>query len=82
MNMKTDVQRSANSLAVRTPRSVAQETRRESSKEGDPPSKSATPAVSHARMNRYTLDALLAHVQEANFHSEANWGKPTGGEVW
>jgi len=70
-----------NSLAVRIPKSVAEEAR---IVEGDKlelrvdsPGNVAIKAI-----ERPTLEQLLEQVTEDNLHKEFNWGRPVGNEAW
>jgi len=70
-----------NSLAVRIPKSVADEARLT---EGD---KLVLEVVSPGNVamkaiNRPTLDQLLERITPENVHKEINWGKPVGNEAW
>lgn len=79
--METRVQRWGNSLALRIPKSLADEV---GLKDNSPVQLSlrdkqlvivpVKPALS--------LDALLAQVTEANRHGEAQTGDAVGGEAW
>jgi antitoxin MazE len=79
--METRVQRWGNSLALRIPKSLADEV---GLKDNSPVQLSlrdkqlvivpVKPALS--------LDALLAQVTEANRHGEAQTGDAAGGEAW
>jgi len=80
--MKTVVQRWGNSLAIRIPRTFAQETRLGNGTEVDLRLNSGMLVISRVQQNRYGLSDLLAQVQKTNMHSETKWGGPMGGEVW
>ena len=79
MGTKSHVSRWGTSLAVRIPKSVAEQW---GVKEG-----SAIEIVPHGdqvvlRKNNYDLDAMLAEVRPDNLHAEVDTGDPTGVEAW
>ena len=80
--MKTAVQKWGNSLAIRIPRSFAQETRLNNGTEVDLQLKSGTLVISRALKKRYRLSDLLAQVRKTNVPPETEWGHPTGQEHW
>ncbi len=78
---QAQVVRWGNSLAVRIPKSVADEARLA---EGDKlvlqvesPGHVAIKAI-----DRPTLEQLLERITPENLHKEINWGKPGGNEAW
>ena len=71
-----------NSLAVRIPKSVAEEARLS---EGDYLSISvaARGTVAIRAVDRpKTLAELVAKITPENMHREQEWGKPVGAEIW
>jgi len=80
--MKTAVQKWGNSLAIRIPRSFAQETRLSNGTEVNLQLKAGTLVISRARKNRYRLSDLLAQVRKTNLPPETEWGPPMGQEHW
>lgn len=82
IKMKTAVQKWGNSLAIRIPRSFAQETRLGDGTEVDLQLKSGTLVISRARTKRYRLSELLARVRKTNVPPETEWGAPMGQEHW
>jgi len=79
--MNATIQKWGNSLALRIPKSVAQQI---SVAEGDDVElrvNSLGLVVRPAR-GRYRLTELLRKVTPANCHRETDWGKPTGEEAW
>jgi antitoxin MazE len=80
--MQTQVGKWGNSLAVRIPRTYAEEAHLE---EGTPVAFSVEDGrliITPARAPRYSLAALLAGVTPENCHGETDWGPPVGREVW
>jgi antitoxin MazE len=81
--MKTVVQQWGNSLAVRIPRRLAQESR---IGRGTPVKVSTlngklvlTPL---SKRRSYSLASLLKKITPANRHAEIDFGKPVGREIW
>ncbi len=81
--MKTKIQKWGNSLAVRIPKSFAVQTNIEQDSIVDLSLVNGEIVVKpHREKPKYTLDELLANVSEDNIHSETDWGKPVGKEIW
>jgi antitoxin MazE len=70
-----------NSLAIRIPKSIAQEARL---REGDNLTLKveAPGAVALRAANRPTLAELVARITPENIHQEQNWGDVAGNETW
>jgi len=80
--MQTKVQKWGNSLALRIPKSFAEE-----AKVGDGSTVDLSIADGHlvirpVRPQRFELHTLLAEVKEENLHAEISTGEPTGREAW
>jgi antitoxin MazE len=79
--MTSTVQKWGNSLALRLPKSIAQEL---AVGEGDAVElkiRGDSLQVKPAR-REYRLSELLSKVGKKNLHSETNWGESVGKEVW
>jgi antitoxin MazE len=70
-----------NSLGLRLPKSVAVEAR---INDGDLVDVAVEDGVIVIRPagRRYSLDELVGAISARNRHSETDWGKPVGREVW
>jgi antitoxin MazE len=80
--MKTRIQKWGNSLALRIPKTFAEEA---NLKENSPVEVSVTEGklvVSPASKSKLTLDKLLAGVTAENIHAEVDTGPAKGNEVW
>jgi antitoxin MazE len=80
--MKTTIQRWGNSLAVRIPKALAQET---AFGVGDEVQLSADVnriVVERSQPKNYRLADLLARVTKANRHDREDFGVPAGREAW
>jgi antitoxin MazE len=75
------VTRWGNSLAVRIPKALAEQTKIE---EGSEVELSVADGVLTVRPKAptYRLEELLAQVTPGNRHDEIDWGEPQGKEVW
>ncbi len=75
------VTRWGNSLAVRIPKALAEQTKIE---EGSEVELSVADGVLTVRpkTTTYRLEELLAQVTPENRHDEVDWGEPQGKEVW
>jgi antitoxin MazE len=80
--MKTTIQRWGNSLAVRIPKTLAQETAFDEGDEVDVRADEDRIVLERPQPKSYRLRDLLAGVTKANRHDEADFGKPVGREVW
>lgn len=79
--MKVQVQKWGNSLALRIPKSFAVETHIE---EGSTVEMTLgkNGIIMKPTKQEITLESLLADVTDENLHSEIDFGKPEGREVW
>jgi antitoxin MazE len=80
--MKTKIQRWGNSLAVRIPRSLAEETRLTQDSTVELSLDSGRLVLTPVRQGEPTLNELLAGVTEENIHEEWDTGPAVGAEVW
>jgi antitoxin MazE len=80
--MKTRVTKWGNSLAVRIPKSVAQQA---GIKQGDD-LEIAVPGKGKIGLKNsqpvYSLDDLLKGITKKNRHDVVDWGPPVGREIW
>ena len=81
MGTTTHVAKWGNSLGLRIPKSAAREAR---IVEGDTVDVSVDNGSIVVRPSRprYSLDELVGRITAQNRHTEADWGKPAGDEVW
>lgn len=83
--MVSTIRRWGNSLALRIPKGLAQETRL---RDGGAVRLRAVrgrlivESVPEKRGKPRDLEALLAKVTPENIHAEISWGAPVGKEVW
>jgi antitoxin MazE len=75
------VTRWGNSLAVRIPKALAEQTRIEEGSEVEL-SVSDGALMIRPQARAYRLEELLAQVTPENRHDEVDWGEPEGKEVW
>jgi antitoxin MazE len=80
--MQTRVQRWGNSLALRIPKSFAEETQIGENSLVEVSLEDGRLIVAPARPAKPTLGELLAQVTDENLHSEVDTGAPVGAEVW
>ena len=81
--MKTRVQKWGNSLALRIPKSFADEVGlRERSLVEVSLVKRRLIVASAATKSRFNLKELLAQITEDNVHDEFDMGVPVGKEIW
>ena len=71
-----------NSLAVRIPRSFAEDAHLTQDSPVDVSLREGAIVLSPVRPRRYRLDDLLRGVNRRNLHAEAGTGKVVGKEVW
>lgn len=79
--MVAKAQKWGNSLAVRLPKSLAQEC----GIEADSPleiSRQANCIVIKPLVRGVSLDALIEGITDENLHAETSSGKPVGREIW
>ena len=80
--MITRVRKWGNSLAVRIPRSFAEDAHLTQDSPVDVSLREGAIVLSPVHPRRYRLDDLLRGVNSRNLHAEAGTGKAVGKEVW
>ena len=80
--MITKVQKWGNSLAVRIPRSVAEDTQLKPGESVNLASYDGHIVIAAVRQQRFKLADLLKGVTPRNKHEEVATGNPVGLEVW
>lgn len=80
--MKTRIQKWGNSLALRIPKSFAQEIHLEQGTMVDVSLQEGTLRVTPLTHSPLTLESLLQQVTPQNLHNEVDTGPAVGGEVW
>ena len=80
--MKTTIQRWGNSLAVRIPKTLAQETTFDEGDEVDLRADEDRIVMERSQPQHYRLSDLLAGVTEANRHDAVEFGAAAGREAW
>ena len=80
--MTTTVQKWGNSIAVRLPKSIAQEAKIERGTMVHIHVVGGKVIVAPARKRKLRLKDLLTGMKPENLHEETDWGPPVGKEVW
>jgi antitoxin MazE len=80
--MKARIQKWGNSLALRIPKSFAAHSKIEQGSVVDLSLDNGRMIVEPVVPQEYSLEELLAKVTKKNLHSEIDFGKPVGKEVW
>jgi antitoxin MazE len=80
--MKTRIQKWGNSLALRIPKSFAEETHLEQGTIVEVSLQEGTLRITPLSQPPLTLEALLQQVTPQNLHHEVDTGPAVGGEVW
>jgi antitoxin MazE len=80
--MKMQIQKWGNSLALRIPKSFAQETRLDQGTVVDLTLEEGELIIRPVVEPQYLLDELLAKVTKGNIHSEVDTGPAQGKEIW
>lgn len=80
--MRTKVQRWGNSLALRIPKSFAEESKLDHNSDVNISVHKGKIIISPVEKPAYTLDELLAGINKENIHKEIDSGNPVGKEVW
>lgn len=80
--MKIQVQKWGNSLAVRIPKSFAQETNIDQGSVVDLVLEEGEIVIKPKPESTYTLDELLSQVTKKNIHDEIDTGDAQGKEAW
>lgn len=79
--MKVQIQKWGNSLALRIPKSFALETKIEQGSTVEVALEKGQITVKPVK-DEITLESLLAEITKENLHTEIDFGKPEGTEVW
>ncbi len=79
--MKVQIQKWGNSLALRIPKSFALETKIEQGSTVEVALEKGQITLKPVK-DEITLERLLADITEENLHTEIDFGKPEGREVW
>ncbi len=79
--MKVQVQKWGNSLALRIPKSFAQETNLDQGSVVDLGLKAGLIIIKPVVEEEYSLDEMLSRVTKENIHPEVNTGSPHGREA-
>ena len=79
--MQTKIQKWGNSLAVRIPKAIAEETLLKENSTVELTVEAGVLCVT-PRRRKMTLRALLDAITEDNIHDEVSTGKPVGKEAW
>ena len=79
--MNTQVSKWGNSLAVRIPKTYAEELDLAEGVEVEV-KRVAGGLLLRPKKREYTLQELLAQITPENIHDETDWGSPVGREAW
>ena len=82
VRVKTKIRKWGNSLGQRIPRSLASEAEVGDGSTVDITVQGGELVIRPLRRRRYSLDELLAGVDEGNVHGEVSTGRPVGNEGW
>jgi len=80
--LKTRIQKWGNSLAIRIPKSFADEMGWQQNSSVQVMIREGTIVIAPEPEAKWLLDALLAQVTEDNIHHEWETGPPEGDEIW
>jgi antitoxin MazE len=80
--MRTQIQKWGNSLALRIPKSFANESSIGEGSVVDMTIVEGKLIIEPVSEPGYTLDELLAGITKKNIHAEVDTGSPTGKEAW
>ena len=80
--MKTKIPKWGNSLALRIPKSFAQEVGLDSNSSVDVSLQEGKLIVVPEDVSKYSLEQLLGQITEDNLHHEIDTGDPVGKEIW
>lgn len=80
--MRTSVQKWGNSLAIRIPRPLAEDTRLRQGVQIELTVERGRLVAAPVPQPRYSLPEMLARVTPRNRHREIETGSPVGREVW
>jgi antitoxin MazE len=82
VRVKTRIRKWGNSLGLRIPRSLASEAAVDDGSAVDITVESGDLVIRPLRRRRYSLDELLAGIDDENRHGEVSTGAPVGNESW
>jgi len=80
--MRTRVQKWGNSLALRIPKSFADEVGLQNDSAVDVSLVKGKLVIAPVTQSKFTLQQLLAQVTQDNLHGESDTGVAVGNEVW
>lgn len=80
--MNTRIQKWGNSLALRIPKTFADETGLKSGSVVEISVVAGQLVITPVRGSQYELEVLLAQITEDNLHQEIITGDPVGNEAW
>jgi antitoxin MazE len=80
--MRAAIQKWGNSLAIRIPKALAQDTHLGQGIEVEVTIEEGRLVLEPVRKRRHTLRRLLVGVTRKNRHAEVEWGDATGREAW
>ena len=80
--MKSNIQKWGNSLAIRIPKSFAEEIHLAQGSQIDITLNKDKLQITPIKEKQYTLEQLLSEITEENLHKEIDTGSPIGKEVW
>lgn len=80
--MRTRIQKWGNSLAVRIPKTYADESGLSEESEVELSLSEGKLVVTPVERQRFNLEDLLAQITDENRHGEVDMGRPVGREVW
>lgn len=80
--MRTKIRKWGNSLAVRIPKSIAEDVRISQNVEVELQVKSGKIILLPVLPRRYRLEELLEAIRPEHLHREVDAGSPVGREIW
>ncbi len=80
--MRVKVQKWGNSMALRIPKSFANQTSIKLGSLVDLSIESGKLIIEPIQQEEYDLKTLMSEVRESNLHKEHLYDKPTGKEIW
>jgi antitoxin MazE len=80
--MKTQIAKWGNSMAVRIPKAVAQAAKLRPGDHLELAAEGSGVVRMRKRKEKQTLQELVRGITAANIHTETDWGKAKGNELW
>ena len=80
--MQTKIQKWGNSLALRIPKTFANDAKLENNSLVNISLTDGQIVIKPLEKSEWTLEELLSGINENNMHSEVDTGKVTGNEIW